>query len=125
MAFVVNIEDETLNNKNFRKVLYTSTNLHGMQLVVMNLKPEEEIGMEKHVSADQFIRVEQGEAIAIIGKSKKDMYKLQASDAILIPAGTWHNIVNANSKYNLKLYTLYTPPHHKDMLIQKNKPKMD
>lgn len=125
MAFVVNIEDETLNNKNFRKVLYTSTNLHGMQLVVMNLKPEEEIGMEKHVSADQFIRVEQGEAIAVIGKSKKDMYKLQASDAILIPAGTWHNIINANSKYNLKLYTLYTPPHHKDMLIQKNKPKMD
>ena len=96
-----------------------------MQLVVMNLKPEEEIGMEKHVSADQFIRVEQGEAIAVIGKSKKDMYKLQASDAILIPAGTWHNIINANSKYNLKLYTLYTPPHHKDMLIQKNKPKMD
>jgi mannose-6-phosphate isomerase-like protein (cupin superfamily) len=125
MAFVVNIEDETLNNKNFRKVLYTSSNLHGMQLVVMNLKPEEEIGMEKHVSADQFIRVEQGEAIAVIGKTKKDMYKLQASDAILIPAGTWHNIINANSKYNLKLYTLYTPPHHKDMLIQKNKPKTD
>jgi mannose-6-phosphate isomerase-like protein (cupin superfamily) len=125
MAFVVNIEEETLNNKNFRKVLYTSTNLHGMQLVVMNLKPEEEIGMEKHNSADQFIRVEQGEAIAVIGKTKKDMYKLQASDAILIPAGTWHNVVNANSKYNLKLYTLYTPPHHKDLLIQKNKPKMD
>jgi mannose-6-phosphate isomerase-like protein (cupin superfamily) len=125
MAFVVNIEDETLNNKNFRKVLYTSTNLHGMQLVVMHLKPEEEIGMEKHASADQFIRVEQGEAIAIIGKTKKDMYRLQASDAILIPAGTWHNIVNANSKYNLKLYTLYTPPQHKDMLVEKNKPKMD
>ena len=125
MAFVVNIEEETLNNKNFRKVLYTSTNLHGMQLVVMNLKPEEEIGMEKHNSADQFIRVEQGEAIAVIGKTKKDMYKLQASDAILIPAGTWHNVVNSNSKYNLKLYTLYTPPHHKDLLIQKNKPKMD
>lgn len=125
MAFVVNIEEETLNNKNFRKVLYTSTNLHGMQLVVMNLKPEEEIGMEKHNSADQFIRVEQGEAIAVIGKTKKDIYKLQASDAILIPAGTWHNVVNSNSKYNLKLYTLYTPPHHKDLLIQKNKPKMD
>jgi mannose-6-phosphate isomerase-like protein (cupin superfamily) len=125
MAFVVNIEEETLNNKNFRKVLYTSSNLHGMQLVVMNLKPEEEIGMEKHPSADQFIRVEQGEAIATIGKTKKDIHKLQASDAILIPAGTWHNIVNANSKYNLKLYTLYTPPQHKDLLIQKNKPKMD
>lgn len=125
MAFVVNIEEETLNNKNFRKVLYTSTNLHGMQLVVMNLKPEEEIGMEKHASADQFIRVEQGEAVALIGKTKKNMYRLQASDAILIPAGTWHNIVNANSKYNLKLYTLYTPPQHKDLLIQKNKPKMD
>lgn len=125
MAFVVNIEEETLNNKNFRKVLYTSTNLHGMQLVVMNLKPEEEIGMEKHNSADQFIRVEQGEAIVIIGKTKKTMYRLQASDAVLVPAGTWHNVVNANSKYNLKLYTLYTPPQHKDLLIEKNKPKMD
>jgi mannose-6-phosphate isomerase-like protein (cupin superfamily) len=125
MAFVVNIEEETLSNKNFRKVLYTSSNLHGMQLVVMNLKPEEEIGMEKHVSADQFIRVEQGEAIVVIGKIKKEIHTLRASDAVLIPAGTWHNIINANHKYNLKIYTLYTPPQHKDMLIQKNKPKMD
>jgi mannose-6-phosphate isomerase-like protein (cupin superfamily) len=125
MAFVVNIEEETTVNKNFRKVLYTSSNLHGMQLVVMSLKPEEEIGMEKHTSADQFIRVEQGEAIAVIGKTKSQIYKLKASDAIVIPAGTWHNIINANSRYSLKLYTLYTPPHHKDLLIQKNKPLKD
>jgi len=125
MAFVVDIEDETLKNKNYRKVLYTSTNLHGMQLVVMSLKPEEEIGMEKHASADQFIRVEQGEAIVTIGKTKKEIHRLQASDAVVIPAGTWHNVTNANSKYELKLYSLYTPPEHKAGTIQKNKPKTD
>ena len=125
MAFVVDIENETLKNKNYRKVLYTSTNLHGIQLVVMSLKPEEEIGMEKHTSADQFIRVEQGEAIVTIGKTKKEIYHLKASDAVVIPAGIWHNIINANSKYELKLYSLYTPPEHKPDTIQKNKPKTD
>jgi mannose-6-phosphate isomerase-like protein (cupin superfamily) len=125
MAFILNIEDETLKNKNYRKVLYTSTNLHGIQLVVMSLKPEEEIGMEKHASADQFIRVEQGEAIVTIGKTKKEINRLQASDAVVIPAGTWHNISNANSKYELKLYSLYTPPQHKAGTVQKNKPKID
>jgi mannose-6-phosphate isomerase-like protein (cupin superfamily) len=125
MAFVVDIENETLKNKNYRKVLYTSTNLHGLQLVVMSLKPEEEIGMEKHPGADQFIRIEQGEAIVTIGKTKKEIYRLKASDAVVIPAGTWHNISNGNSKYELKLYSLYTPPEHKPDTIQKNKPKMD
>jgi mannose-6-phosphate isomerase-like protein (cupin superfamily) len=125
MAFVVNIEEETTVNKNFRKVLYTSSNLHGMQLVVMSLKPEEEIGMEKHSSTDQFIRVEQGEATVVIGKTKHQYYTLKASDAVVIPAGTWHNVINANSRYSLKLYTLYTPPEHKDLLIQKNKPLKD
>jgi mannose-6-phosphate isomerase-like protein (cupin superfamily) len=124
-VFITNIEDATLNNKNYRKVLYTSTNLHGMQLVVMSLKPREEIGMEKHSEADQFLRIEQGEAIVQIGKSKKEVYTLDANDSILIPAGTWHNIVNSNDHYALKLYTLYTPPHHKDKLVQKLKPKMD
>jgi mannose-6-phosphate isomerase-like protein (cupin superfamily) len=124
-VFITNIEDATLNNKNYRKVLYTSTNLHGMQLVVMSLKPSEEIGMEKHTEADQFIRIEQGEAVVQIGKTKKDIYKLDANDSILIPAGTWHNVINSNDHYPLKLYTLYTPPQHKDKLIQKLKPKMD
>jgi mannose-6-phosphate isomerase-like protein (cupin superfamily) len=124
-VFITNIEDATLNNKNYRKVLYTSTNLHGMQLVVMSLKPGEEIGMEKHSSADQFLRIEQGEAIVHIGKTKKDVYTVNANDSILIPAGTWHNIVNSNDHYPLKMYTLYTPPEHKDKLIQKLKPKMD
>jgi mannose-6-phosphate isomerase-like protein (cupin superfamily) len=124
-VFIINIEDATLDNKNYRKVLYTSTNLHGMQLVVMSLKPSEEIGMEKHAEADQFIRIEQGEAIVQIGKTKKDVYKLDANDSILIPAGTWHKIVNSNDHYPLKLYTLYTPPQHKDKLVQKLKPKID
>jgi len=124
-VFITNIEDATLNNKNYRKVLYTSTNLHGMQLVVMSLKPGEEIGMEKHSSADQFIRIEQGEAIIQIGKTKKEVYILSVNDSILIPAGTWHNVVNSNDHYPLKIYTLYTPPEHKDKLVQKLKPKMD
>lgn len=124
-VFITNIEDATLNNKNYRKVLYTSTNLHGMQLVVMSLKPGEEIGIEKHSEADQFIRIEQGEAMVQIGKNKKDVYMLDANDSILIPAGTWHNIINSNDHYPLKLYTLYTPPQHKDKLVQKLKPKMD
>jgi len=125
MAFVVNIEEETTSNKNYRKVLYTSSNLNGMQLVVMSLKPEEEIGMEKHSSTDQFIRVEQGEATVVIGKTKHLYYTLKASDAVVIPAGTWHNIINSNSRYSLKFYTIYTPPEHKDLLIQKNKPLKD
>lgn len=125
MAFAVNIEDETIKNKNYRKVIYTSTNLYGLQLVVMSLKPEEEIGMEKHASVDQFIRIEQGEAIVTIGKTKKELYRLKASDAVVIPAGTWHNVSNANSKYDLKLYSLYTPPQHKPDTLQKNKPKLD
>jgi mannose-6-phosphate isomerase-like protein (cupin superfamily) len=125
MVYVVNIENETISNKNFRKVLYTSTNLNGMQLVVMHLKPSEDIGMEKHVHADQFIRVEQGKASVIIGKNTKQYFTLEATDAIVIPAGTWHNIINANSKYSLKLYTLYTPPQHKDGTIEKNKIKED
>ncbi len=124
-VFITNIEDDTLNNKNYRKVLYTSSNLHGIQLVVMNLKPEEEIGMEKHASADQFIRIEQGEAVIQIGKIKKEVYFLQANDVVVIPAGTWHNVVNSNSKYPLKIYTIYTPPQHKDKLVQKLKPQMD
>jgi mannose-6-phosphate isomerase-like protein (cupin superfamily) len=124
-VFITNIENATLENKNYRKVLYTSTNLHGIQIVVMSLKPEEEIGMEKHRDADQFIRIEQGEAIVQIGKIKKESYILQVNDAILIPAGTWHNVINSNSKYNLKIYTIYTPPQHKDKLVQKLKSKMD
>ena len=124
-VYITNIEDATLENKNYRKVLYTSTNLHGMQIVVMCLKPGEEIGMEKHRDADQFIRIEQGEAIVQIGKTKSESYVLHTNFSILIPAGTWHNVINSNSKYNLKLYTLYTPPQHKDKLVQKLKPKMD
>jgi mannose-6-phosphate isomerase-like protein (cupin superfamily) len=124
-VFITNIEDDTLNNKNYRKVLYTSSNLHGMQLVVMSLKPGEEIGMEKHSEADQFIRIEQGEAVVQIGKTKKTVYTLDVNDSILIPAGTWHNVINSNDHYPLKLYTLYTPPQHKDKLVQKIKSKTD
>ncbi len=128
MAYVVNIEEETLQNKNYRKVLYTSSNLYGIQLVVMSIKRDEEIGMEKHNGVDQFIRVEEGEATLIIGKSgssgRKTYHTLHPTDAVVIPAGTWHNIINTGNKM-LKLYSIYTPPEHKDGTVQKTKPKMD
>jgi mannose-6-phosphate isomerase-like protein (cupin superfamily) len=124
MAYVVNIEEETLRNKNYRKVLYTSSNLYGIQLVVMSIKRDEEIGMEKHSGVDQFIRVEEGEATVIIGKVKKEYHTLHPTDAVVIPAGTWHNVINTGSKM-LKLYSIYTPPEHKDGTVQKTKPKMD
>jgi mannose-6-phosphate isomerase-like protein (cupin superfamily) len=125
MAFVANIEDETLNNKNYRRVIYTSTNLNGMQLVLMSLKPEEEIGMEKHPGTDQFIRIEKGEATVIIGKIKKEIYTLKDTDAIVIPANTWHNVINVSHSKELKLYTIYTPPEHKPGTVQKLKPKLE
>jgi mannose-6-phosphate isomerase-like protein (cupin superfamily) len=94
----------------------------------MSLKRDEEIGMEKHTSVDQFIRVEDGEATVIISKSKssvrKEYYTLHDTDAVVIPAGTWHNIINTGGK-NLKLYSIYTPPEHKPGTIQKVKPKTD
>lgn len=125
MAFVANIEDETLNNKNYRRVIYTSTNLNGMQVVLMSLKPEEEIGMEKHPGTDQFIRIEKGEATVIIGKIKKEIYTLKDTDAIVIPANTWHNVINVSHSKELKLYTIYTPPEHKPGTVQKLKPKLE
>ncbi len=112
-GFVKNIEKESLENNYFRKVLYTAKN---MQLVVMNLKPGEDIGMEVH-KLDQFLRVEKGE-----GKTILDGVEHMISDgfSIIVPAGTKHNIVNT-SKTAMKLYTVYAPPNHLDGTIHKTK----
>jgi len=118
-VFVKNIEDITLKNANFRKVLFTAKH---MQLVVMSLKVGTDIGAEVHKHTDQFIRVESGVGIAILGDKK---YKLKDGFAIVIPAGTYHNIVNVSKTEPLKLYTIYTPPEHKPNTIQKNKPLHD
>jgi len=114
-GFVINIEKETLDNSNFRKVLYTSK--HG-QVVVMSLLPNEEIGMEVHETTDQFFRVDSGEGKVIIAGEEA---KISNGSAIVVPAGNQHNVVNTSSKNSLKLYTIYMPPHHKDGIIHKTK----
>lgn len=113
MSYVNNLENDSLENENFRKVLNTTEK---SQLVVMSLLPHEEIGNEVH-KVDQFIRIEKGE-----GKAVLDGEESNISDgfAVVIPAGTWHNIINTGDS-QMKLYTLYTPPQHKDGTIHKTK----
>ncbi|MBS3094968.1 cupin domain-containing protein [Candidatus Pacearchaeota archaeon] len=114
-GFVADIERETLKNKNFRKVLYTAKHC---QLVLMNLRPKEEIGMEVHKSNDQFFRFERGEGKCIIDGHE---YKIKDGVAIIIPAGAQHNIINTSTKDELKLYTIYSPAHHKDKVVRATK----
>jgi mannose-6-phosphate isomerase-like protein (cupin superfamily) len=116
-----NICEMTINNNNYRKVINTT---HHQQLVLMSLKPKEEIGMEMHKKVDQFIRIEKGSAIAIIGKDEQKKYKLKKEYFITIPGGTYHNIINIG-KGELKLTTIYSPSNHKQGTIQKVKPKND
>lgn len=108
-GFVQNIEDIANRNKEFRKVLYTAGNV---QLVVMALNPKEEIGMELH-ELDQFFRVEEGTGEALLDGVRT---ALSAGFAVLVPAGTQHNIINTGN-VPLKLYTLYAPPNHRDGVI--------
>jgi len=106
----------TLENNNFRKVINTGKH---SQLVLMSLKPKEEIGMEVHKTIDQFIRIEKGTAVAILGDKK---YKLKKEYYIVIPANTHHNIINVG-RGDLKLYSIYSPSHHKPGKIDKKKPE--
>jgi mannose-6-phosphate isomerase-like protein (cupin superfamily) len=114
-GFVIDIEKETLDNGNYRKVLYTAPHL---QLVLMSLLPNQEIGSEVHESNDQFIRVEQGTGRCIL--NGKD-YPLQDGVSIVVPQGTEHNIINTG-KDEMKMYVLYSPQHHDVGLTQKTKP---
>jgi len=109
-GYINNIEQLTLENDNFRKVLFTAPN---SQLVLMSLLPLEDIGEEVH-TVDQFFRIEKGEGRVII-----DGVESSISDgtAIIIPAGSKHNVINTSIDTALKLYTIYTPPHHKDGVI--------
>jgi len=113
-GFIVNIEKETLENTDYRRVLYTS---RYSQLVVMNIEPGDEIGNEIH-GLDQFIRIEEGQAKVILNNS--DEYELKDDDAIVIPASTWHNVINTGDK-PLKLYTIYSPPEHENGTIHSTK----
>jgi mannose-6-phosphate isomerase-like protein (cupin superfamily) len=115
-GFIGDIEKLTEKNKYFRQVLYTGKYA---QLVVMSLLPGEEIGNEVHHSVDQFFRIEEGEAKFVF--NGKEEHVVHAGDAVIVPAGTFHNVINNSSKESLKLYTLYSPPNHPDGTVHKTK----
>ena len=117
-GYAVNIEAETLGNDNFRKVLYTAGH---SQLVVMSIEPGDEIGEEVH-HLDQFIRIESGEALAQLDGEEST---LEDDWAIVIPAGTRHNIINTSRTKKLKLYSIYSPPEHADGTVHKTKAEAD
>lgn len=109
--FVVDIEDLTLANENFRKAVWTGRHF---QLTLMTIPVGGDVGLEVHPETDQFLRLEQGEATVLMGPAKDKLtQEWQAGDdwAIVVPAGTWHNIVNVGQT-PLKLYSIYAPPHH-------------
>ena len=109
------IEKETRKNTDFRRVLYTGKN---SQLVLMNLQSMEEIGMEVHTDRDQFFRFEKGKGRVTIDGVK---HKVKGGDAVIVPAGAKHNVVNTSRKNPLKLYTIYSPPEHQDKVVRHTK----
>ncbi|MEO7069485.1 MAG: cupin domain-containing protein [Nostocoides sp.] len=124
VGWVGNIDDETVHNASFRRVLFTGRQ---MQLTVMRLKPGEEIGVEKHADLDQFIRVEAGRALVSMGSDRDSMdqtHDLLDDWAVVIPAGTWHNVVNAG-QVDLSLYSLYAPPEHAAGSVHETKADAD
>ena len=110
------IEEQTLKNGNFRQVLFTGKYC---QLVVMCLQPGEEIGNEVHPNVDQFFRIEQGEAKFVL--NGKEEHIVRKDEAAIIPAGTFHNVINTSKRNRLKLYTIYAPPNHPAGTVHKNK----
>ncbi len=114
-GFSTNIEEATLENSNFRKVLYTSKH---SQLVLMSLKPGEDIGMEVHEENDQFFRFEKGQGKCIIDGNE---YDVGDGVVVVVPSGAQHNIINTSKTDYLKLYTIYSPPHHKNGIIRATK----
>jgi len=114
-GFNQNIEQATLENANFRKVLYTAKHC---QLVLMALQPNEEIGMEVHPDNDQFFRFEAGQGKVIIDGNES---AVQDGSAVIVPAGAQHNVINTSATEPLKLYTLYSPAHHKDQIVRVTK----
>ena len=118
-GYSINIEEKTLSGNNFREVLYTTQR---SQLVIMTLQPGEEIGMEHHECHDQFIRVEAGEGVAILDGEE---HKLEDGVAVVIPAGTEHNVINTSQAEPMRLYTLYTPPEHPTGIVHATKAEAD
>ena len=114
-GFNQNIEDLTKENKDFRRVLYTGKNT---QLVLMSIAPGSEIGREVHEENDQFFRFEAGQGIVTIDDNE---YTVADGSAVIVPAGAWHNVINTSDAESLQLYTLYSPPHHKDGIVRATK----
>jgi mannose-6-phosphate isomerase-like protein (cupin superfamily) len=112
-GYVINVEKASKENENFRKVLYTA---RYSQLVLMSLKPGEEIGEEVH-GLDQFLRIEEGTGKAILDGVE---HEIKDGSAIIVPAGTRHNVINTGDK-PMKLYTVYSPPNHRDKVLHKTK----
>ena len=107
-----NVEQLTLENENFREVLYTAQHL---QLVLMTLKPGEEIGLEVHEGGDQFFRFERGEGKVIVNETE---YAVGDGDSVIVPAGAQHNVINTSETDALRLYTIYAPSHHQDGVVR-------
>lgn len=114
-GYVANIEKKSLENKYFREVLFTGPH---SQLVVMSIAPDEDIGMETHNNVDQFFRIEAGIGRAVLNGKE---YDLEDGSAVVVPAGTEHNIINSSKSEPLKLYTIYSPPNHPHGTINKDK----
>lgn len=114
-GYLINIEMKALENEYFREVLFTGPHA---QLVVMALKPGEDIGLETHDDVDQFIRIEAGQGKVVLGDKE---HTLGEGAAVVIPAGMRHNIVNTSRAESLKLYTVYSPPEHEQGAVHKTK----
>lgn len=121
--FVTNIEKATLGNDNYRTTLWTGKNL---QVTVMAIQPGHDIGLEVHDDHDQFLRVEQGNATVFMGPSENNLEETVATDddAVFVPAGTWHNLVNTGDDV-LKLYSIYSPPEHAHGTVHVTKEEAD
>ncbi len=114
-GFVTDIEKETVKNTDFRRVLYTGK---FSQLVLMCLKPGEEIGAEVHDDVDQFFRFEEGEGAVVIDGVK---HAVRDGSAVVVPSGANHNVLNTSKTADLKLYTIYSPPEHQDKVVRKTR----
>ena len=114
-GYVTDIEKETKKNTDFRRVLYTGKH---SQLVLMSIKPSEEIGEETHEDVDQFFRFEEGEGKVIIDGVE---HRVKDGNGIIVPAGARHNVINTSKLVNLKLYTIYSPPEHQEGVVRHTK----
>lgn len=123
LPFVANIEEATLGNENYRTTLWTGQHF---QITLMSIEPGHDIGLEVHDTTDQFLRIEEGAATVYLGDSKTSLKSWPANndDAIVVPAGTWHNLVNTG-KTPLKIYSIYSPPQHQHGTIHATKEQAD